>query len=633
MKKFPYPALAAAALLTALPAHAQDDAAQADDENSIVIADRSIEPGDIIVVANGVASQGQASGRAVTVIDRNLIEQRQSVALSDILATMPGVNVSRNGGVGSFTGVRIRAAEAEQTLVLIDGVRVNDPSSPAGTFDFGNLLTSAISRVEVLRGPNSVVWGGQAIGGVVNVVTEESNRGLRARGNAEYGFADSLSANAAVAAGGEHVSGALTGGYYRSDGISAAAGGAEPDGYRQYGASGRLKVSFTDNVSAEVRGYFADSRAELDGFPPPTFSFTDTGEYSTARELYGYAGLNASLLDGDFGNRIAVTVANIHRDNFDPSVGAAPVFFGRGSSERYEYQGDARPTGWLRAIFGVEHEDSRFTDGFTPASTGITSGYGELIVEPVDTVTITGGVRYDDHQDFGGHTSLALSAAYHTPWETTIRVNYNEGFKAPTLYQLHSFFGDPTLQPETARSYEIGGEQRLFYERLIIGVSWFHRDTVNQIDFDLGTFTYGNVARTRAEGFELEARAIPIDDLVITANYTHLRAENRSPGGNLGNDLARRPRDAGSLSVDYSFAFGLKLGGTLLLVAASFDDTGNSTRLDGYALAGVRAAMRVSDQFEVYARVDNLFDEQYQTVAGYGTLGRAAYGGVRVKFQ
>lgn len=639
MTKYAFPLLACAALLAHAPAWAQSTPAptpapaSTDDANQIVVADVLIRPSAIVVV--GTLSPIEESGRALTVIDRGTIEQRQSVVLSDLLATTPGIAVSRNGGMGGFTGVRIRGAEAEQTLVVIDGVRVNDPSAPGGGFDFGNLLTSSIERVEVLRGPNSVVWGSQAIGGVVNVVTADPRGfgyGFGLRGNAEYGSLNSLTASSTLGYQGDHASATVSGGYARTDGISAAANGSEADGYRQYGASARVQADFAEGVGVALRGYWADSRTGLDGFPPPLYALADDGEYSTARELYGYAGVHADLPGGVWRNRAGFSIADIRRDNFDPATGTAPIFFGRGRSERYEYQGDVRPAEAFEAIYGVEHEDSRFTDGSPTVTTGVTSVYGEAIVRPLDMLTLTGGLRHDDHRAYGGHSSVNLSAALRPAYGTLIRASYGDGFKAPTLYQLYSFYGTSTLRPETARSWEIGGEQWLGGRKVKLAATWFHRDTHHQIDFDLGTFTYANIDRARAEGVEAEIAVFPLEGLTLTGSYTHLEATNLS-AANHGNDLARRPRDAGSVSADYRIDEGPSFGATVLAVGPSFDDAGNFTRLHGYTLVSIRAEMPFGERFAIYARVENLFDEKYQTVAGYGTYGRAAFGGVRVKLD
>ncbi|MBN8808701.1 MAG: TonB-dependent receptor [Sphingomonas sp.] len=630
--------LTASAFAALISATASAQTAPASDDRDtqptlpIIIDDPRV--GDIVVVASGVEQAPETVGQAVTVIDRATIERRQTVALSDLLATTPGVTVTRNGGLGAFTAVRIRGAEGEQTLTLIDGVRVNDPSSPGGGFDFANLLAGSIDRVEVLRGPNSVPWGSQAIGGVVNVVTAQPTDRLSARGNVEYGSFNSAFANAGVSGTSGIVSGALNAGYLKTDGISAAASGTEPDGYRQYGATGRIGVALADNVSLDLRGYYADSRVDLDGFPPPSYALADTSDYAKTRELYGYAGLNATFADGRFHNRVAVTVADIHRDNFASPAAAAPSFFGRGRSERYTYQGDVRVVDAVRLVAGAEHEDTHYFDGTLRTSRGVTSFYGEAIVTPVADLTLSGGVRHDQDSAYGGHTTFGANAAYTLPTRTTLRGSYAEGFKAPTLYQLGAaFYGNPNLRPETARSWDAGIEQHLLGRAVTASATWFHRDTTNQIDFDLATFTYANIARTRTQGLEFGLDLRPSDRLTLNASYSFIDAINRAPGANFGKQLARRPRQSVSTSIDWRTPLGLSLGATVLAVGDSFDDAGNASRLDGYVVAGVRAELPIGERLALYGRVDNLFDARYQVVRGYGTPGRAAYGGVRVRFD
>ncbi len=610
--------LAASTALLAAPALAQD-------------LDRD---SDITVTASGVAQDVDTTGQAVTIIDRETIEQRQTVALSDLLQTTPGITVTRNGGLGTNTAVRIRGAEGDQTLTLIDGVRVNDPSSPGGGFDFANLLSASVDRIEVLRGPNSVPWGSQAIGGVVNVITQAPTEGLQARGNVEYGDMDTVFASGGVSGSSGIVSGSLSGGYLRTDGISAYDRGTERDGYRQYGASGRVEVAFAPNIRLDLRGYWADSRTDLDGFPAPAFTFADTNEYSTAQELYGYAGLNADFLDGRFRNVVAFQIADINRDNFDRDAASGePQFFGRGRSERYTYKGDLQALEQVRLVAGVEHETTRYFDGVGRFSRGVTSVWGEVIVTPVQGLAVTGAVRHDDDDAFGGNTTFAANAAYTLPTGTTLRASYAEGFKAPTLYQLYDgFSGNPDLDPETAKSWDAGIEQRLIGDQLVASATYFNRRTRNQIDYDLLTFSYSAIARTRAEGVEIGLVMRPVERFTISGSYTHIANENRSAGF-IGNDLARRPEDTVSMSADYRFPFGLGVGATVLLVGDSFDNAANTVRLDGYALTNIRAELPLGDRFSLYGRVENLFDADYRTVANYGTIGRAVYGGVRVKLN
>jgi vitamin B12 transporter len=632
-------ASALSAIAIAVPASAQETPPsdnQAEVSQDIVFADQRKVPD--IIVSSGVPQAPETIGQAVTVIDRQTIEQRQTVALSDLLATTPGVTVSRNGGLGALTAVRIRGAEDSQTLTLIDGVRVNDPSSPGGAFDFANLLAGSIDRVEVLRGPNSVPWGSQAIGGVVNVTTMQPGYGLQARGNVEYGSFDTVFANGGVSGKSGIISASLNAGYLKTDGISTAASGTEPDGYRQFGATGRVQIALSDTISLDLRGYYADSKVDIDGFAfVPPYLPVDDAEYAKTQELYGYAGLNAAFLNGRFKNRVAFTIADINRDNFDPSFSSTtPSFLARGRSERYQYQGDFQVIDQVRIVAGAEHETTRFNDGTLFKSRGVTSFYGEAIQSPIDRLTITGGLRYDDDSAFGGHTTWGANAVYTLPTETTIRASYAEGFKAPTLYQLYGPFGlgNKDLKPETARSYDIGIEQKLIGNTVSASATWFHRDTINQIDYDPGTFSYGNIDRARAEGVEVALNMRPSSTLTLSAAYSFIDAKNRARADvNFGNDLARRPHQSISASIDWKTPIGLGVGATVLTVGDSFDDAANLNRLDGYTIVGLRADFPIGDKFSIYGRVDNLFDEKYTLVRGYSTPGRAAYGGIRLKFN
>ncbi|HEX7656703.1 MAG TPA: TonB-dependent receptor plug domain-containing protein, partial [Sphingomonas sp.] len=250
---------------------------------------------DIVVTAAGVPQDAGDVGQAVTVIDRDTIEQRQTVALSDLLATTPGVTVSRSGGLGTLTSLNIRGAEAAQTLVLIDGVRVNDPSSAAGGFDFANLLAGSVERVEVLRGPNAVPWGSEAIGGVINVVTEQPTDGFKGHAQLEGGSFGTAYGSGGIAGGNDRVNGALTAGWLSTDGISAYDKGTERDGYDQVGGTGRLNVALAPGIGLDLRGYYAHSRVDLDGYPAPDYVFADDGEYAKTQEAYGYAGVHADF--------------------------------------------------------------------------------------------------------------------------------------------------------------------------------------------------------------------------------------------------------------------------------------------------------------------------------------------------
>ena len=609
------------------------------DEDEIILAHP--RRGDIIVTATRAEQLPERVGQAVTVLDRATIDQRQTRVVSDLLAQTPGVVVSRNGGVGQTTAVRIRGAEDAQTLVLIDGVRVNDPSTPAGSFDFGNLLVGNIDRIEVLRGPNSVPWGSQAIGGVVNVVTAAPTNAPSLRLLGEYGTRDATTLVANLSNTFGPVAASLGGGYFRDDGVSAFKFGRERDGYRQYAANGRIDVTLSDAVSVDLRGYYADSRVEYDGFAPPTFAFGDTGDYAKTRQFFGYAGINADLFGGDLRNRIAFTNADTKRDAFASAAATAPNFVGRGLTQRIEYQGDATPVDGIRAVFGAEHEFSRFATATTRFTTTIDSGYFQAIVDPSDRLTLTGGVRVDRHRAYGTQTIFSANGAWRPAYGTVVRASYGEGFKAPTLFQLFSDFGNDDLRPERARSFDLGVEQTLLGGGLRVGVTAFHRDTTDQIDFRscfrstlplCATRPFGyfdNIKRARAKGIETSLTVRPTADVTFAAQYTLLDSKDRDTGL----ALLRRPTHNLYAALDWQRE-GFSLGGDVRLASDSADFdylTFARTTLDGYALVGLRTSVGIVPGVELFGRVENLFDTGYETVSGYGTEGRSVRVGVRTR--
>ncbi len=593
----------------------------------------------IVVTANGIAQPRDEVGQAITVIDLKTLETQQTSVITDILRTVPSVNIARNGGVGAQSSVFIRGGDSSQTLVLIDGVRINDPSSPNAAFDFGALLTGNIGRVEVLRGPNSVVWGSQAIGGVINIQTLEPTELFAVSARAEYGYQDTANVQANVSGRTGIISGSIGGGLYRTTGISALVGGSERDGYRNASANGKLKIAFTDNISLDFRGYYNRGEVQFDStFPRSPNSLPETEN----EQFLGYVGLNAKLLDGRFTNRLSYTRTDISRKGSDP---VRPINFNvndiKATLDRFEYHGAFDVVDAAKLVFGVEHERS-FASTFFPASgpgtvpdrakTTVTSGFGKLILKPFTGLTLTGGARYDDYSDYGGQTTFGANFAY-TPndGKTLIRGTYAEGFRAPTLTEALLPFGNVALKPETAKSFDVGIEQSLLDGKIVASATYFRRNSKNLITFSFVTFQSENIAKARGEGAEFGLALRPTTNLNVAANFSFVEATSRS-AGTFGNRLARRPQENVNLSADWRTPIGISIGTTITLTGDAFDNLANTVRLDGYTLVGLRAAYSVNDRIELFGRIENLGDENYQTATGFNSLGRNAYVGARVKF-
>jgi vitamin B12 transporter len=652
-----------AGLLASTAAYADEaplpeGAAPAPDAASATVTEAAAS--DIVVSATRTPISLDRVAASITVLDKAAIDRAQDFGVTELLLRTPGVSFVRNGGYGTATSLRIRGAESEQTVVVLDGVKLNDPSSTGGGYNFANLLVSDAARIEVLRGPQSILWGSQAIGGVVNVVTPLAERALEASLDVEAGSRETASARAGLGGRTGPLAWRIGGQVFTTDGISAIApefGGREADGHRNRNVSGRAVLEIAPGISADVRGYYGDARTEIDSFN------ADSPEYTENKEFVGYAGLNIDLLDGRFRNRLGYAYTDTDRENYNPARARQLTFDAAGRNRRFEYQGSfAVAPGW-DLVFGAENEKSRFRSVSPGASLAtpipapargtaeITSFYAQLNAELVEGLTLTGGVRNDDHSRYGSQTLFSAGGVYRAPWGTIVRASYGEGFKAPSLYQLFSEYGNVALDPERAKGWEAGAEQRFLDDAVSVAATYFERDTTNQIAYAgcstgsanplcvlPGTTTprfgyYYNVARADARGIEAVASLRLIENVLIDGNYTWAETLDRTRGSaTFDRYLPRRPRHTANASVNYLFADGGSVGAALRWSGETFDNAANTTRFSPYTLVDVRADVPVSPELRFFARVENVFDESYSTAYRYNAMGRSFYAGFRGRF-
>ena len=618
-------------------------AAQEQEEGAGSFSEFRPEETQITVTATGTRIELEDTGQPVTVIGEEEIESVQGADLTRVLERVPGLVFSRNGGPGAVTGVRVRGAQGEQLLVLIDGVRVSDPAAPSGGFDFGNLLSSNLSKIEILRGSNSTIWGSDAIGGVL-VASTRAESGLEA--SAEYGARDTLTGAVSGGIGGDRGFLGGSASYYRTDGFSQAASGIEADGFEQWAANGQGRLYLSRSFEVFARGRWVEGDLDLDGFPAPDFVLADTDETQHTRQ---YSASTGAIYDtGPLFVSAAYSFADTERVN-RAAPGTDPNFTSDGHSDRVEVRGEWRPIGPLLVNFGAEHEWSAYGTLFEERrTTRIFGAYGQLGIE-MGGLAAHAGVRIDDHARFGSEVSFGGDLSYALGGDFRLRASVGEGFKAPTLYRLFSDFGNEQLEAEHSTSYDIGlvhGDRSLSDTRFFGAATVFRRDTRDQIEFascfqnpspicsDRPFGYFENLGRVRAEGIEVELGARPSDRWVTRAVYAWVDTENRTGGSaNEGNALARRPHHALTLSADWRTPLAdFTIGGDVRMVSDSFDDAANTVPLDGYALASVRASIPFGERFELFGRVENLFDADYQTAAGYATAGRSAYIGARARF-
>ena len=415
-----------------------------------------------------------------------------------------------------------------------------------------------------------------------------------------------------------------------------------------------MRIGIADDVAADVRAVYSRGRNEFDGFPAPLFALADTRQFGVTRDFVGYAGVTVDAFDGRWKSRAAYTRTETNRDDFNPDQAVTTrTFDGIGRNQRGEYQGTVAITADWAATFGLENERSRLRtaspSSFAPApaplvrSVDTTGGYAQVVGDIAPGVSVVVGLRHDDHETFGGHTVAQGSVAWSpNQGATVIRAGFGQGFKAPTLFQLYSAFGNTALKPESADTWDAGIEHHAFNGAVSASATVFGRKVKNQIDFFscttpsplcTGRFGYyDNTASTKAHGIEL-ALAAELDRFVVDANYTLTDTENTSSGNaNRGKDLARRPRHTANVNLSYAWLDQLTTGVGARIVGASFENAANSFRLGGYTVIDARVAWQVRDGVEVFGRVENLFDETYSNARGYGQPGRGGFVGVRTVF-
>jgi vitamin B12 transporter len=618
----------------------------------------------VVVTATRTPQPAEKTGESISVITADDLKIQQIVSLADILQQTPGLIAVRNGGLGQNATVSIRGAEAGQTLVLVDGVRINDPSTVDNEALLGDLLVNNIDRIEILRGPQSTLYGSDAIGGVVDVITRRgAETPFAMRANAEGGSFGTYHFNLATNGSSGNVDYGAAGNFLHTNGISAADtrhDNPETDGYTNAGVTENLRVHFTDAISVDLRSYYTNARDHFDDnfvfVPPATFRVADSPAYGRNTLFAGYAGLNADLFEGQFANRFAFVGSDSHRAFYDSAFDTVHKNSSdNGEAWRFEYQGILQLVPEDQMTFGAEYQRTAFTgktfNSFSPVSiddgsSHVGSAYAQNMLTVFDQLTLTAGVRHDDDREFGGHNSIKLAAAWSlNDWGTVLHANYGDGFKAPTLFEQFSQFSNPlhALLPEVAHGWEAGIQQGLLDGALLVQATYFQRRTNDQIDFFVpNCFTepppdvcktrpfgyYDNIARTRAYGLEIEATAHIAESLSLNAAFTDMTATDLTTGL----DLARRPHVTASGTVTWTPASNWSSGATVIYVGRRFDAAGESNPLSAYTVTNLFGSYKVTHTLEVYARVENVFDAHYEPVFGYGAAGRAVYGGVRLAY-
>ncbi|WP_343502051.1 TonB-dependent receptor plug domain-containing protein [Alloyangia pacifica] len=591
-------------------------------------AQEATDLGTLTLSANrGESTELARSGVTVEVVTKEDLEQSGETLLADHLARLPGVNVSSNGGIGGTSSVFIRGLSGKYVGVYVDGIDVTDTSGPQIQYDFGTLTTAGIGRVEVLKGSQSALYGSEAIGGVVNITTNRATEeGLSQSVEAEYGSYDTRKLGYNLSYLGTRGSFASTLSYIDTNGFSAADednGNREEDGHEATRLSFSGDYALTDTVTVGGAAFWQKRDSEYDDFDyAGDFPLDGTTDDLSESEDYGLRAF-ARFEGGAVSHEVSAQYYHIDRKLSGTSSFGAFVYPYEGRRWGLAYEGQTELSMAI-LTFGADATSESFVNGSDDGeqdNLGLWAQADWHLSEQVELVT---ALRHDDHSEYGGKTTGRVSLAYLPTPDLTLRASVGSGFRAPSPYELYSPYGNSDLDPETSVSYELGVEQR--FDTGFIGVTLFRTEITDLIGPDEVTYLYTQTSGTSwTQGLELTGGVDVSERISLAGSYTWTDSEDAQSRER----LARVPlRDlAVSLNADITSAFG---AGFTVQHVSGLRDT--SAALDDYTVANMNLRYALSDQAELYLRLENLFDEDYQVVKGYGTSDRAAYFGVRASF-
>jgi vitamin B12 transporter len=605
-----------------------------------------IDSDQIVITASRSPEQEAQSAASATIIDQPRIERLGDPLVPSLLRLTPSIAVATSGPAGSLTEIRIRGAEANHSLVFVDGIKINDPASgDAPRFEILN--ADLASRIEIVRGPQSALWGSEAIGGVIaiNGTADAPGYGGTAEGGS-FGFLRA-SGSAAAQTDKASLSGAL--GWQRATGIDSFDGHGDKDGYRNL--SGRLRATWAPapNVEIGASGVALTGRSEFDGFDPVTFAHTDTPDSSRNRLGAARIWANAGGDDSPWRGQISASLLGSSNKNYLDEVQQNRT---RGTRRTLSAQLERRfSTGaiahTLIAAADTERETFHARDtiygGFSNQDRS--RDHRALTFEwRGEAKALTGdvAVRRDMFNRFKDATSLRASALANLGHGFSVAGSYAEGIAQPTFFDLYGFFpnnfvGNQDLKPESSRGFEVS----LRYRSRTVQASLtgfrqkLHDEIIDIFDFDTFLFSTANRSATSGRsGIEAELAWQPSDKLRLSAGYAYLDATQPDEASLTEVHELRRPRHSGSIAADGALGR-VTYGLSLAYVGRHLDqrDTFPFDRvaLGSYWLAGARVAYRVRQGVELFARGSNLLDQRYEDVFGYRTEGRAVYAGISLR--
>ena len=591
---------------------------------------RNIESRDSEIIVYGTRLPVRLSevGTSVHIITAEELQEKGNVFVLDALGDVPGVSVNQNGAFGGAGFARLRGATNNgQTLVLIDGVVVNDPTSPSNAFDFAYLDSAHIDVIEVLKGGQATLWGSDAMAGVISITTKRPDETL-IESFIELGSFETLRAGTSFAGSMGRADGRFSVTYHETNGISkadAANGNAERDGLHSLTLSAGTGLDVTDDLRLSSHLFFSASKTDFDAFGPVDGEAIAENDQLVLSVRALYEARENQQHDVQFG------LSSIERDNY----GADAYAFGEeGERASFRYQNTTSFSARLRSALGFEYEHIKQADKAASQrydTADISSLFGLLEWKPVEKLTLSFGGRFDDHSIFGDEITGRAALAYVLSEETILQASLSQGRKAPTLSELSD---TQNLKPEEATSFDIGISQKL-NEMFSFQLTYFEQQTDQLIQYVYSNCQgfwpnsyncYVNIAEANVAGLELAADLDLSPDLSLSVTYSFIDGETGS-----GETLGRIPEHEANITLSYQPDSPISGNVILRYNDEELDTNGSSIRLADWWRVDMNMAYDMGMDKQFYARIENLFDESYQQVLGYGTAGLSVFAGFRLK--
>ena len=607
---------------------------------SVAATDFSSELQSVVVTATRIPTPESQIASSVTVVTADEIAARQIRTLPDLLKEVPGLNVVQSGGPGGQTSVFMRGTNANHTKVLIDGIDASDPSSPNAAFDFGQLLTQDIQTLEVLRGPQGGLYGSDAIGGVINVITKSGSGPAQFNAGIEAGSFDTFNQVAGVSGSLDRFHYAATVDHFDSGATPVTPLDYLPPGQRRIdddydNLTGSTKLGFdvTEHLDLGLVARYTDTHLKFTGDNFANFPSTPDTSQSESNTRQYYTRATAHLVDGVLDQTIGAAYGNIKTTEFSPD---GQDDDSSGARAKFDWQGIVALAADEKLLLGAEHQRDDITVPIS-ASTTINSGYAELQSGFRDRLFDTLAVRYDDNDRFGSKVNYRFAPAYViAETGTKIKASVGTGFKAPSLSQMFQsfpafgFFANPNLRPESSLGWDLGFEQALASDAVRFGVTYFHNNIKNLIDTN--ATTYINVGRAVTDGVESFASYQPIRSLTFRLDYTYTQATDEITQL----ELLRRPKSKESLTTAWQATDRLSLNATVLSVSSWVDTNrdGSIPRLNapGYTTVDLAGSYDLTSHWALTGRVINLFNRHYQNPDAFDQPTIGAFAGIKAKF-